>query len=113
MTARAVRRVVLAVCVAGIAGMIVSSILGHNGAAITFGLVTAAAVLCSMVATAVSAGQVAAAAGGAAGTGPFDEAEAARVEALVSELVAAGAEEVAVRALVRAAVTLGRSSSSA
>jgi hypothetical protein len=43
------------VCAGGIAGMIVSSVLNHNGAAITFGLITAAAVLCSMVATAVAA----------------------------------------------------------
>jgi hypothetical protein len=45
----------VAVCAGGIAGMIVSSVLNHNGAAITFGLITAAAVLCSMVATAVAA----------------------------------------------------------
>jgi hypothetical protein len=50
-----VRRTAVAVCAGGIAGMIVSSILNHNGAAITFGLITAAAVLCSMVATAVAA----------------------------------------------------------
>ena len=53
MTARAVRRLVAVVCVAGIAGMIASSIADNNGAAITFGVITAVAVLCSMTATAV------------------------------------------------------------
>jgi hypothetical protein len=45
----------LVVCAAGIAGMIVTSILNHNGAAVTFGLITAVAVLCSMVAKAMAA----------------------------------------------------------
>jgi hypothetical protein len=113
MTAVAVRRTVLAVCVVGIAGMIVSSVLDRNGAAITFGLVTAAAVVCSMVATAVSsAGTVAGAAGDAAPL-VVDEAQAARVEEMVGALVAAGAEEEAVRALVRESVSLGRSASRA
>jgi len=55
VSSRLVRRTAVVVCAGGIAGMIVSSILNHNGAAITFGLITAAAVLCSMVATAVAA----------------------------------------------------------
>ncbi len=55
VSSRLVRRTAVVVCAGGIAGMIVSSILNHNGAAITFGLVTATAVLCSMVATAVTA----------------------------------------------------------
>lgn len=94
MSATAVRRAVVAVCVAGIAGMIVSSIADATGAALTFGLVTAVAVLCSMVATAVA--------------GRPDEAQAARVEAGVQELVAAGADEDAVRRLVGDAVRMGR-----
>ena len=53
MSPGAIRRLVAAVCVAGIAGMIASSIADNNGAAITFGVVTAVAVLCSMTATAV------------------------------------------------------------
>ena len=94
MSAVAVRRAVLAVCVLGIAGMIVSSIADNTGAALTAGLVTAVAVLCAIVATAVG--------------GPADEEQAARVEAGVQELVAAGADEAAVRRLVGEAVRLGK-----
>ena len=100
MTARAVRRVVLVVCALGIAGMIVTSITGHNGAAITFGLITAAAVLCSMVATAVSATSEA-----SGDVEPLGE----RLEAHIAALVDAGANEDDVRALVGEAVRFGRS----
>ena len=66
-------------------------------------MVTAVAVLCSMTATAVTAG-----------TAPADvEVEAARVEDMVEQLVKAGADERAVRALVRRAVRLGKGSASA
>jgi hypothetical protein len=108
MSARAVRSVVLVVCGLGIVGMIVTSILGHNGAAVAFGLVTAAAVLCSMVATAVANGTPAPATAPAGGSGSVDERQAALVEDLVQELVAAGADEDEVRRLVRQAVRLGR-----
>src|SRR5437762_818288 len=100
MSALSVRRVVLVVCVLGIAGMIVTSISGHNGAAITFGLITAAAVLCSMVATAVAAGT----------QPPEGEQVGERLEAHIAALVAAGADEDAVRTLVGEAVRFGRSS---
>lgn len=53
MTPTAVRRVVVVVGALGIAGMIAGSIADNNGVALTFGLVTAVAVLCLMVATAV------------------------------------------------------------
>jgi len=91
--------VVVIVCAAGIAGMVVGSIADDNTATLTFGLVTAAAVACLIVATAV------------AGGGPREAAEVAgeRVERLVRGLVAGGAEEAAVRDLVREAVVLGRS----
>ena len=88
---------------AGVAGMIVSSIADSNGAALTFGLVTAAAVACLMVATAVAGP-------GRGVTLPPDELQAQRVEGLVGQLVAAGAEEPLVRTLVREAVRLGRGS---
>ena len=55
VAARTVRLIAIGVCVAGIAGMIVTSALNHTGAAITFGILTAVAVLCSMVATSVAA----------------------------------------------------------
>ena len=99
MSPTIIRRVVIAVCVAGIAGMIVSSIADNTGAALTAGLVTAIAVLCLIVATAVT---------GARGVG-VSELLANDVEERVESLVADGADEDAVRALVGAAVKLGRS----
>ncbi len=99
MTPQLVRAVVLVICAVGVAGMIVASIAGANGAALTFGLITAAAVACSMVATAV----------GAAGrTGEVDQQRAVAVEALVARLVAEGADERLVRQLVREASLLRR-----
>ncbi|MDQ6909997.1 MAG: hypothetical protein M3Z84_04310 [Actinomycetota bacterium] len=97
MTPRLVRRFVLAVCAAGIAGMIVGSARGDNGLALTFGLVTAAAIACLMVATAV---------GGAPARADSDAA--ARVEELSRQLVDAGAPESTVGELVREAGKLGR-----
>ena len=94
--ARIVRWIVIGVCGAGIAGMIVGSVADNNAVALTFGLVTAAAVLCLIVATAVSPAP------------RFDDDRAARVEELIGRLVSAGADEAAVRALAREAVRLGR-----
>jgi hypothetical protein len=95
--------VVIVVCGAGVAGMIATTIAGHNGAAMTFGITTAVAILCLMVATAVTTGPP------RHGTGDV-EATASRVEDGVAALVAAGAKERAVRDLVRDAVSLGRQS---
>jgi hypothetical protein len=101
---RAVRVATITVCVTGIAGMIVSSALNHNGAAITFGILTAIAIICSMVATSAVA---------AATRSPDDvdaptDALATIVEQQVNQLVEAGADEEAVRQLVGEAVRLGR-----
>ncbi len=104
--ARVVRWVVIGVCVVGIAGMIVGSVADNNDVALTFGLITAAAVVSLMVATAVS--PPSAAPRPAAGTSEFDEAQAARVERLVQRLVDKGAPEADVRQLVGEAVRLGR-----
>jgi len=101
---RAVRRVVIGLCAMGVAGMIVASIVNDNGVALTFGLITVGAVACLMVATAVAGP-------GSARSLPPDEARAERVERLVGQLVAAGAEAPLVRALVREAVRLGRGTS--
>jgi hypothetical protein len=98
-TTRLVRWIVLAVCVAGVAGMITGSIADNNAIAMTFGLLTAAAALCLVVAAAVASGG---ASPGVAGE------QSARVEQLVDDLVATGADEGAVRRLVREAVRLGR-----
>ena len=99
MSVRAVRAVVIVVCVLGIAGMIITSITDHNGAAITFGLITAVAILCSMVATAVTR---------TAPNPPPDELGAS-IEARIAALVDGGADEADVRALVGEAVRFGRS----
>lgn len=104
--ARVVRWVVIGVCVIGIAGMIVGSVGDNNDVALTFGLITAAAVLCLMVATAVSPSTTV-----TTSAVIFDEAQAARVEQLVERLVAAGAPEDSVRQLVGEAVRLGRGTS--
>lgn len=98
MSPGVVRRIVIAVCVAGIAGMIVSSIADNTGAALTAGLVTAVAVLCLIVATAVT---------GAQGVG-IGDLLASDVEERIEALVAGGADEDDVRALVGAAVKLGK-----
>ena len=120
VSSRLIRRIAVAVCAGGIAGMIVSSVLKHNGAAITFGLVTAAAVLCSMVATAVAADvtRKLTASGGMPvpdvsqadlpGDDSDDETQAALVETLVDGLVRGGTDESQVRELVRQSVRLGR-----
>ncbi len=84
------RLTVIAVCVAGIAGMIVSSIADNSGAAVTFGVITAVAVLVLIAVT-------------AAGPRPLSEADAAQLESSIQDLVAAGADEDAVRDLVRRA----------
>jgi hypothetical protein len=100
MSARTVRLVVVAVGVAGIAGMIVSSIADNADAALAFGLVLATAVVGLMLVTAVVSQQA-----------PPRAAEelGAAVEGRVAALVAAGADEQEVRALVAEAVRLGRS----
>lgn len=97
-----VRWVVIGVCVVGVGGIIAGSVADNNAAALTFGLVTAVAVVCLMVATAVSPSPSDAA------PANFDEGQAARVEHLVGRLVADGASEDAVRRLVGEAVRLGQ-----
>lgn len=104
MTPRAVRRVVIAVFVLGIAGMIAFSIADNSGGALTSGLVTAAASLCLMVATAVGVGT---GAGGVA-AGADEEEQGAAIEDRVQLLVDAGADEDDVRALVQDAIAFGR-----
>jgi hypothetical protein len=100
MTLARVRAVVLVVFVGGIGGMIAGSIADSNAVAMTFGLVTAVAALMLVVATSVARGA----------TVEFDEAAAARLEARIGDVVGAGADEAAVRDLVRDAVALGRGS---
>jgi low affinity Fe/Cu permease len=96
------RGVVLVVCVIGIAGMIIGTVAtdNNNGVVVTFGLVTAVAVLVLIGTTMVQRAQ--------APVG-VDEVLAERIEGRVGRLVAAGADEADVRALVGDAVKLGRS----
>jgi hypothetical protein len=102
VSARTIRRVVIAVCVAGVAGMIAGSIADRIGVAITSGAMTAIAVLCLILVTA-TAGPSAFAAPPA-----VDEDAAADLEQRIERVVADGGDETEVRALVRAAIRFGR-----
>lgn len=103
ITATAVRRVVVAACVLGVAAMIASAVTRHVGAVVTFGLVTASAIVCLMVATAVAQPP------SRPGPSAPDEEQARVVEGLVRSIVAAGTSEDEARRLVREAYRLGRS----
>jgi hypothetical protein len=95
-----VRGAVLTLCAVGIAGMIVGSVGGNNnGVVITFGLVTAVAVVVLMA--------VASASRSRPGRAGIDDDVAAGVERRVQALVAAGVDERALRDLVVEAVRLG------
>jgi hypothetical protein len=94
------RRVAIVVCATGIAGMIVTNIAGSAGGPVAFGLVVAAGAGALMLVTTLTTGPV-------VSPGEADVL-GARVEERVSALVAAGADEVEVRALVSDAVRLGR-----
>lgn len=98
MTINLLRRIV-AVCIVGsIAGMIVLSIRDNIGGAITAGSVGAIAVLCLMTGNAIHVGN---------NGGGAQDALAAELDARVQELVAAGADESAARAVVRKAIRFG------
>ena len=97
-----VRAVGLVFCVAGIAGMIITSIANSIDAAIAFGFVGATGALALLlVGVLVPAVERAAS---------LDEEQASRLEERVALLVAAGANEDEVRAAVDAATELGRRS---
>jgi hypothetical protein len=100
---RAIRIVVLVVCAGGIAGMIVTSALDHNGAAITFGIVTAVAILCQMAMT-TALNEVNGVPGAplygdtpASEPVPDVDEEASDLEAHIQSLVDAGIDEGSVR----------------
>ena len=98
MSAKAVRRVVVAVFVVGVAGIIAFSIADEPDAALASGLLTAAAAVVLIAVTAVTSPRRTA----------EPEALAERLEGRVQALVAAGADEADVRRLVGEAVALGR-----
>jgi hypothetical protein len=106
LSALVIRRIVIAVCVLGVAGMIGGSIANHIGVAITAGAVAAIAVLCLILVTA-AAGPMAFSA-----APPVDDEAAADLERRIEQLIAAGADEIELRALVRAATRFGKRSRS-
>ena len=100
MSARWIRRACAAVFVGGIAGLIISSIAGNNeGVVITIGITTAVAALVLLTVSTVTASER---------IEVFDEARAEALEREVQALVDGGADERAVRDLVRRAMQLGR-----
>jgi hypothetical protein len=100
MPLRVLRIVVIVLCAGGITGMIVASVAGNNnGWVVTFGLLTAVSVVVLMAFSAAS---------NRAPSGSVDEQLAAQVEGRIRGLVETGADERAVRDLVRDAVLLGR-----
>jgi hypothetical protein len=100
MAARWISRACIVVFVGGIAGLIISSIAGNNnGVVLTIGAVIAVAVLALLVTSTVAARDR---------IDTFVEADAARLEDQIVSLVDAGADEAAVRALVRDAIRLER-----
>jgi hypothetical protein len=103
---RTIRRIVLAIFVAAIGGMVGGSIADNNGIAVTFGLISAVAALGLILVTSVTSGPDMPSFDAPAA---FDEEAAAAMEARIENLVDAGADEAAVRDLIRDAVRLGRS----
>ena len=100
MAARWITRVCVVVFVLGITGLIVSSIAGNNnGVVLTIGAAIAVAVLALLVTSAVTADRR---------IDAFVEADAERIEDQIVSLVRAGADETAVRSLVRDAIRLER-----
>jgi hypothetical protein len=100
MPLTAVRYVVIGLCAVGIVGMIVASVAGNNnGWVVTFGLLAVVSVVVLMAFSAANRGATA---------GAVDDSVAERVERQIQSLVETGADETAVRALVRDAVRLGR-----
>jgi hypothetical protein len=93
MAARWIRRACIAVFIAGVAGLIVSSIAGNNnGVVLTIGgAITLAAIVLMAVNTVSVADRIDA----------FDDAAAEQLEDHVTRLVGQGAAEADVRALVR------------
>ena len=99
-------RVIRAVCivcfVGGIAGMIVASLADNNiGAVLTAGIISAIAAIVLLAVSTVAAQRRLA---------EFDDADAEILEHGIRRLADSGADESAVRDLVRRAIDLGRRS---
>lgn len=100
VAARFLRPLCAAIFVAGIAGIIVSSVNGNNnGWVLLFGMCTAVAAIVLIAVTATSPRPR---------IDVFDDAVAERIEQRVQALVAQGAAEADARALVREALQMVR-----
>lgn len=100
MSARIIKVVCFSLFLAGIPGLIISSIAGNNeGWVLSIGMVTAVAALVLIAVSAVTASRR---------LDAFDDVIAERVEARVRTLLEAGADETEVRALVRDSIDLSR-----
>lgn len=100
MALRIIKVICFVIFLSGIPALIISSIAGNNeGWVLTFGMVTAIAALILIAVSAVTA---------KARLDSFDEVIAERIEQRVRELVASGASEADVRALIRDALELSR-----
>lgn len=100
MARRWIPRVCALVFVAGIAGLIISSVAGNNaGVVLSVGLTIVFAAVALLTYGAVTPKQR---------IDVFDEARAEQLEQQVNELVAAGAPEDKVRALVRDAMRVSQ-----
>ena len=99
---RAIRAACIVCFVGGVAGMIVASLADNNiGAVLTAGIISAiAAVVLLAVSTVVAQRRLA----------EFDDADAEILEHGIRRLADSGADESAVRDLVRRAIDLGRRS---
>jgi uncharacterized PurR-regulated membrane protein YhhQ (DUF165 family) len=100
MALKIIKVICFVIFLSGIPALIVSSIAGNNaGWVVTFGMVTAIAALILIAVSAVSA---------KTRIDTFDEVIAERIEQRVRGLVASGASESDVRALIRDAIELSR-----
>ena len=96
-----IRIVCAAVFIAGIGGIIVTSIVSNNnGGIIGIGLVTSIAAIVLLTASTIATNKH---------IDAFDEVAAEQLERQVAALVASGANEDAVREAIQAAIDLGRS----
>ena len=111
MSPKVVRALAMAVFFAlGIPGMIVASINDNEGAAVTFGLITAAVAVVLIVVSAVTTSRLDPGSGvptRAAGRGGGEQ-EAEALEARLQAMVARGSAEAELRDLVRAAMQVAR-----
>ena len=100
MARRWIPRVCTAIFVAGVAGIIVATINGNNaGVILSIGLAIVLAAIALLAATSVD---------GTLRIEVFDDAAAEKLERMITDLVAKGADETAVRAVARETRRLGQ-----